>query len=259
MRVNLGGWIAEGWKLMTARWTTWSLMVLLFGLPVFSVYAASEIISLRMQPTQIQSLREVLTRAMSQSLGIGLVTAFVVAAISAFFFGGLYRAAFKQIRNEEISVGDLFSGSGLYVRVLVTLLIIGALEFVGTLLCFFPAFIVRGMLFMALPLVVDRDMEPLQAIQLSFEKAKPDWLMWTLVGFVVPLLASLGIVACVIGFIFSYGLYFTISVVAYRDMFETSTAALSPVDALYSKECRQCKSMIPVRANFCEHCGAGQV
>jgi len=258
MRVNLGSWIAEGWKLLTEKWQTWSLMVLIFSLPVFAVYAMSEVISLQMQ-SNVQSWREVVTRAMSRSFGIGLLTAFVVAAISALFFGGLYRAAFKQMRNEEMSVSDLFSGTGMYVRVLVTLLIIGALEFVGTLLCFFPAFIVRGMLFMALPLVVDRDMEPWEAITTSFEKAKPDWLMWTLVGFVVPLLSALGIVACLIGFVFSYGLYFTISAVAYRDMFEVTTPALSPVDALYSKECRQCKSMIPVRANFCEYCGAGQV
>lgn len=258
MRVNLGAWIGQGWNLLAARWTTWCGMIFILSLPVAVVYGVSEVISFRLQPRNVQSLREILTHVMGQSFGISLLTALIVTAISALFYGGLYRAAFKQIRNEEISVGDVFSGVDLYVRVLVTMLIIGALEFVGTLLCFFPAFIVRGMLFMALPLVVDRGMEPLDAIRLSFETAKPDWLMWTLVGFVVPILSALGIVACLIGFLFSFGLYFTISVSAYRDVFETAPA-VSRLDALYSKECRQCKAMIPLKANFCEHCGAGQV
>lgn len=258
MRVNLGAWIGQGWNLLAARWTTWCGMIFILSLPVAVVYGVSEVISFRLQPRNVQSLKEVLTQVMGQSFGISLLTALIVTAISALFYGGLYRAAFKQIRNEEISVGDVFSGVDLYVRVLVTMLIIGALEFVGTLLCFFPALIVRGMLFMALPLVVDRGMEPLDAIKLSFETAKPDWLMWTLVGFVVPILSALGIVACLIGFLFSFGLYFTISVSAYRDIFETAPS-VSRLDALYSKECRQCKAMIPLKANFCEHCGAGQV
>ncbi len=258
MKAKLGDWITGGWRLLTARWQVWCVMMGIFVLPIGMVYGFSQYISLKTQPRITGSFLEIMSRSMTQSLTIGILTAFVVAIVASVFVGGLYRAAIKQARGEEIEISDLFSGVGLYVKVLVAMLIIGFLEYVGTMMCFFPAFIVRGMTFLTIPLIVDKGMEPLDALKASFEATKSDWLMWTLVGFVIPLLAALGIFACGVGFIFSYGLLFTCSGVAYRDCFDAPVAEPNPVDRLYSKECRNCKKMIPVRSNFCEFCGAGQ-
>jgi uncharacterized membrane protein len=106
---------------------------------------------------------------------------------------------------------------------------------------------------------VQRNLEPLEAIQQSFQTAKNDWLMFTLLAVTTHLLAAAGVMACCIGLLFTYPLVFLISAVAYRDCFEPELKPMSRVDELYSKHCKNCGKSIPSNASFCGYCGANQV
>jgi uncharacterized membrane protein len=126
-------------------------------------------------------------------------------------------------------------------------------------MCYLPAFVVAGLTYFTLPLIVRKNVGVLDALTQSKDVAKKDWIMFTLFAFVVSLIAQVGVYACYVGIIFSFPLTFTIGVVAYRDCFEPGLKPESEVEALYTKSCRRCGASIPVDAAFCDRCGAGQV
>ena len=131
----------------------------------------------------------------------------------------------KQLRGEPFSLGDLFSGGDCFLRVLGVVILIAILASLGMMLCILPAFIVQGLCFFAIPLVVERRMGPVAAIPASIEATKKDWLMFTAFALVVQLIAGAGAILCYVGLLASYPLLFLITSVAYRDVFGVAGAS----------------------------------
>jgi len=259
-RVRLGEWISEAWSLMTRQWGVWAGMCTVYFIPLALIYVTGQVVSYKMQPRDFtQFSLNAFVESMSRSLALGFVMQFLMIIVGAFFIGGLYRAAFKQIKGEPFGIADLFSGGDLYVRILVASILIGIIEFVATLFCYFPFFIAHGLLIFTIPLIVRQNAEPLDAMKQSFEAAKQDWLMFAVLAFVTILLAFVGVVACIVGLVFSYPLLILVTSIAYRDYFEPESRSVSRVDELYTKYCKNCGASIPSNANFCDKCGAGQV
>ncbi|MBX7151208.1 hypothetical protein K1X84_06170 [bacterium] len=259
-KVQLGEWITEGWNLLKAQWQTWTAMTIIFFIPVAVVIGIEQAITFRMQKSFGASASLIdFIRSFSQSMTLSILTSFIIAIVNALFLGGIYRAAFKQIRGESIAISDIFSGMDLYVKVVVAALVINVLQLLGTFLCYFPGLIAQGLLMLTIPLIVQKNMEPLDAIKESFHTTKSEWLMFTVLIVVTSLLAAAGVIVCFVGIFFTYPLLFLITAVAYRDIYEPETRPMSRVDELYSKHCRVCHASIPVNAAFCDKCGAGQV
>ena len=259
-KVRFGEWISEAWNLLTAKWQTWITIAVIFVIPIGVIYAGMQYFSYKTQPPVTEgNIIQTLIESFVQSMTLGILTQFLITFVEAFFIGGIYNTAFKQLNGEEISPSDIFSGTEFYVNILVASLIIGLLEFAGAFLCYIPSLIVRGLFFMTIPLIVRKNLPPLEALKQSFNATKGDWLMYTLFAFVVALLSALGVVACIIGVLFTLPLLFLTTAVAYRDCFEPELKPRSRVDELYSKYCRNCGASIPVNASFCDKCGAGQV
>jgi uncharacterized membrane protein len=149
----------------------------------------------------------------------------LMLALSAFLLAGAYKSAMKQLRGEAFSIGDLFSGGDCFLRVLGVILLIAILGSIGAMLCILPGLIVQGLCFFAIPLVVERGMGPVAAIQASIEATKKDWLMFTAFAFVVGLIAGAGAILCYVGMLASYPLLFLITSVAYRDVFGVAGAS----------------------------------
>lgn len=216
-------WIGEGWKLFTQRWAAWVVHMLVFVLiiviPLIPIYAM--IIAGSMAASSMES-----PEAPSALMFLLMLIIFpLILALSAFLLAGTYKSAMKQLRGEPFSVGDLFSGGDCFLRVLGVVLLIAILGSIGAMLCIIPAFIVQGLCFFAIPLVVERGMGPVAAIQASIEATKKDWLMFTVFAFVVGLIAGAGAILCYVGLLASYPLLFTITSVAYRDVFGVAGAS----------------------------------
>ncbi len=263
-KVRFGPWITEGFNLLKEQWSVWALMTLIMGVPVLLIYGLSQAVSLQMGQgynANVRDFRDVLqvfAQSFSQSILLSVVTALAINIVQAFFLGGMFKAAWKQVNRQPIAVSDLFSGIDLFMKIVVAAVLITMLQFIGTLLCYIPGLIVQGLFFFVIPLIVYRQMEPLDAMRESFQTVKQDWIMFSLFAFVVNLLAALGIIACLIGILVSYPLLFLFTAVAYRDCFEPAPE-VNRVEALYTKYCRNCGSPLDVKANFCDKCGAGQV
>ncbi|MEP7342567.1 MAG: zinc-ribbon domain-containing protein [Acidobacteriota bacterium] len=220
--VRWGEWIGEGWQMFADKWPVWvgqmSIVFLAFtisAMPLFlTIFAAIVHTSQTGEPFELPET----------FLPLGFVMMIVGTLGGSFLLSGLHRTAFKQLRGEPIRVRDLFSGGDVFLRVAGALAVVTLLTVLGFSLCILPAFVVAGMLHFTAPLIVERKLSIGEAISASYNATKSDWPMFVLFVFVLGLLAGLGGYACYIGLVASYPLYFTITAIAYRDIFGVAGA-----------------------------------
>jgi len=161
---------------------------------------------------------------------LGFMAAFAGIACFCVFimillYPGMTVTALKQIRGEEISVGDLFSGP----RYFFPSLAIGLVTGLGVLLCGVGALFTGGLLFMALPLVIDRRVTVSEAISLSWSTAKSNLWLYVLYAFVAGMLNGAGGMACYVGYIATISFMPLAQVVAYVRTFEGSAIPTMPM------------------------------
>lgn len=228
-QVKWGEWINEGWQLFANRWQVWVPLMLVFVVVMlvpmlpFYILAIGLDITTASDPEAVQAPVFVPLFAL---LG-GLIT----MALATFMLGGVYRTAFKEIRGEQISLRDLFSGGDLTLKLLGAFLLVGLCVWIGLLLCIVPGFLAMGLFFFTIPLIVERRMGIVDAMKLSFETTRPNMWMFMLFAFVVALLASIGQLACYVGLLVTYPLYFLITAAAYKDVFGVAGARSTPAVA----------------------------
>jgi hypothetical protein len=291
-RVRFGDWISEGWKMFTQQWKGWVTLSLgFFGAVVVPIgafllvmyvmmFATMTTVGPRGGPPEIPVMT-----ILFLYLGI-FALIIVLMPVAVFVMGGAYRAAFKQLRGGRVEFRDLFSARDCYWRLLGATLIHFALAALGAMLCVIPAFIVAGLFFFTMPLIVERNLGVFEAMRASRDVTQPNLLMFTLFAFVVQLIASAGSYACYVGLLASWPLMFTITAVAYRDCFGVSGArsflqaappsqtgyeaptvvypAPSPVvypapPAQQGSVCANCQTPLPATAQFCPRCGTNVI
>lgn len=216
-------WIGEGWKMFTERWVNWVIHMLVFILVIFAIMIPFYLITFTMS---LAASAEEPSAAPPALFFLAMLIFYPLMLLAiAFLMAGTYKTAMKQLRGEPTSLGDLFSGGDCFLRVLAALFLVAVLAAIGTAFCIIPGLIVQGLCFFTLPLVVERRMGPIEAIQASIAAAKNDWLMFTVFAFVVGLIAGLGVILCGVGALASYPLLFTITSIAYRDVFGVAGAS----------------------------------
>jgi membrane-anchored glycerophosphoryl diester phosphodiesterase (GDPDase) len=240
-------WIGEAWKLFTANPGAWIGMLLLYviatfliiGLPVMFILIPAGVFASNSDPTTIAT-------AVAAAAGVLLFLIPVIMIVAlfavAYLFSGMFRAAIKQSRGQQISVGDLFSGGDCFLRVLGLLVLSALVQIAVWIVFLIPSFlidgleslaslgssaaglIVNGLLYFSIPLIVDRGAGVMDAIRQSIETTKPQWWMFALFALVVGILCSVGVLACGIGVLVTLPFYFTVPAVAYRDTFGAQSA-----------------------------------
>lgn len=282
--VRWGEWIGAGWQMFVDKWQVWVVQMLIM-LAVFMVPAI---------PMYAMMIGAQIAAAGSDAPPEPPVIFFPVMMILvplmfvavAYLWGGFWKTALKQARGEQISVRDMFSGGDVFLRVLGAMFAIAILTFLGALACILPAFVVMGMLFFTIPLIIDRNLDISSAISMSYELTKKNWLMFTLFALVVTILASIGQVACYVGLLVTYPLQFTIVAAAYRDLFGVTGQRPAPaypappnyveqpwasqipeqpiappslppsvVEAPTVPFCPNCRTPITRASRFCNQCG----
>lgn len=275
--VRWGEWISEGWQMFADKWQVWVMQMLVVGLifaiPVVPFLLMIFTMVVTTEPNQPPELPPLFFPLTLGTMAFSIL-------IGPFFLGGLHKTAFKQLRGEPISVGDVFSGGDIYWRILGALIATAFFTFLGGLLCFFPAYVVSGLLFFTLPLVVERNLSIGEALSASFNMTKGNWFMFTLFPIVVSLLAGLGGIACYIGVIATFPLHFTIMTIAYRDLFGVAGArnftgnqtqhptnyapqsfpppqfGAPPQPEQTTSLCTNCGTMLNRASRFCSKCGS---
>ena len=218
-------WISEAWNLFTKQWTVWVLMILVMYLIIFAVYLAVYLPLFGVilaTATAAPDISEPVVAPMF--LLVISVMMLVIYTVTFWLYGGLYNAAFKQLRGEQISVGLLFSGGKYLARMLGVVLPFVIVYFVSYMLSpilyfllLIPALILLGPSLFIFPMVVEGGKGSIDAIKASIEVAKRDWLMFTLFFIVLFLVSIAGAIACGIGLLATLPLLFLGQALAFRD------------------------------------------
>jgi len=223
-------WISEAWNLFTKQWSVWVLMILIAAviycaiyLPLFGVMLAAAMTASQVgEPVGTSSVQLMTLLAM-----------LVINIVMTWLYGGLYNAAFKQLRGEQLTVGNLFSGGKYLARMLGIALPFGigyAIIYQLSPLLYFvlliPALILLGPALFMFPMIVEGGKGSIDAIKASIEVAKRDWIMFTLFFIVLGLLSGAGALACLIGLLATAPLLFLGQALAYRDCVGMSGAQM---------------------------------
>lgn len=213
-------WISEGWEMVTKQMGNWILITLVAGvvyfltqLPFYALGGILEVAGNRSRDNGLSAL------VLGSSLIIQLIEIVVGWAALALIYTGMYSAALKQLRGEQIAVGDLFSGLQYYVQALTATVLIGIITLIGFVLCIIPGFIAGGAFLLTYPLIVDRKLSATAAMKTSLEITQQNLFQFTLFAFVVSLIAGLGVLACCVGLLITFPLFITTITCAYRDCF----------------------------------------
>jgi hypothetical protein len=211
-------WISEAWNLFTKQWSVWVVMILVTCLVVGLIYLPLYFVAIFSMAPSVSEDGVVTTG--SGFLPIVLLPVMYLAIVCAvsYLAGGLYSAAFKQIRGEQIAVGDLFSGGRYFSRMIGAAILIGIASIIGGMLCLIPGLIVGGLAFLTAPMIVEGGKGTIDAIKASIEVTKKDWIMFTLFAIALGFIAGAGGIACGVGVLATYPLLFLGHALAYRDL-----------------------------------------
>jgi hypothetical protein len=214
-------WISEAWNLFTKQWSAWVLMILVAGLICFVVEMIIYVPFFGMiMASSIPQDGDIPTAPVFPAglLILYPVIFLAIATVMSWLMGGLYSAAFKQVRGEQIAVGDLFSGGRYFVRILGALLLVLIAFYIGFFLFVIPGLIVYGFVFLTFPMIVEGGKGSIDAIKASIEVVKRDWIMFTLFAVALYLIAIAGVFACGIGALATMPLLFLGHALIYRDL-----------------------------------------
>ncbi len=218
-------WISQGWEMYSQQMANWlliSLVVFLISLiPIGPLYA---FIFVSLGLGNHSDPKDVI--AALQSSGVSIIATFlsavVTALVQAFSYSGYYHVAMKQLRGEQFSVADFFTGLKNLVPMLGVTGILALVQFVGNLFCCLGSLVTLvalGLLMFTYPLIADRNLGTIEAMKASLDLTKQNAFMFILFGIVVHLIGGIGIIVCCVGVIFTAPLLITTVSCAYRDCF----------------------------------------
>lgn len=220
--------IGEAWQKFQANMTPWILAVLiqsvimgaLVGVFYVGVFAAA-FSSAMTHKGQDDPGMNIGLQLGGNAFGIGL------QALQFPFLGGMVLMALKQLRGQTISPGDVFSGFAQFGPLAIAGILYGFGVQIGALFCLVPGLLLAGLWMLTIPLIVDQNLAPIEALKASLEKLKPQ--MWPALGlyFVLSLVAGLGSFACLIGVIFTMPLMPLGLVLIYKDFYPERFAPIA--------------------------------
>ncbi|HWC77307.1 MAG TPA: hypothetical protein VG778_07590, partial [Blastocatellia bacterium] len=219
-----------------------------------------------------------------------LLMVLVVLPAAVYLQGGMFNAAFKQLRGGKLEFRDLFSAGDRFLPLLGATILTQIIVMIGAMLCIIPGLIAAGLLMFVPPLIVERRLGVIDAIRESYELTKRKMLLFTLFALLLQLIVSAGSYVCYVGILATYPLFFTITAVAFRDCFGVpgahtfipptpaqlapyastpqyspppdqqppSAIPPSPQPPLQPRQgsiCSSCKTQLPATATFCFRCG----
>ena len=152
---------------------------------------------------------------------IGIAISIVVNGI---LYAGLFGMAVKQVRGQQVAIGDLFGFTDVLGQTIIASIIVGILTAIGFVFCFFPGLVVAGLFMFTFPLIVDKKMNASDAVSASMNALKGQWLMAALFALVVAVVYAFGYLLCLVGVLATAPIAILSVAVLYRNFFIGSSS-----------------------------------
>lgn len=197
--VRLGEWLSEGWALIKDDMVTFAVATLLMGL------IGGITFGICMPPLVV----------------------------------GLYMMVYAKLRGEPVAIGDVFKGFSKFGPSFLFALVVGlGTGIVAAVLQIIPVLgqiaggllgiVVSGAFFYSLAMIAATEVAFMDAIKLSWEKTKPNLVMYCVAAFVYQLIVSVASALCVIPGLIAAPMVLAATAIAYRENFGLDGAAPAP-------------------------------
>ncbi len=147
----------------------------------------------------------------------------VRAAIYAPLIGGFYIMGFKMIKRQPTEFADFFMGFGFFLPLLLGGLLTGFFTIVGLVLLVFPGIYLAVSYVFTIPLIVDREIDFWQAMEISRKFVTKNWFSLFLFLFVLFLVNIGGALLFGVGLLVTIPFTFCSLAAAYDDLLGIET------------------------------------
>ena len=220
-----GEWISEVFKLWAAQWSVWVLQGLIFIGIIGSLTVIYELLIFGSVGFSVLTTRhQTISPAPLLVFPIMIIFYAAIMVASSIMMCGMVSTALKQLRGEQISVGNLFDAARYGWGAFVCGLVIG----LGMLACCIGVYATFGLFFLAIPLMIDRKMPTIESLQLSWRTVSKNFWLYVLFALVMSLLSSAGTIACYVGIIATMPFMYIAQAVAYFRTFEQQGTIAPP-------------------------------
>jgi len=131
---------------------------------------------------------------------------------------GYMRATIRAARTGEFDARDLLSGLRLTHKGIALMFLMMFFGMFGVLACYVGALFIGALMMFAMPVMADRSVGPIRALQESFQMAKPRY--WAIVVHLLAVMALLSVVGYIplIGMAAVMPLYVVMTIIPYVDV-----------------------------------------
>ncbi|MHB9026974.1 MAG: hypothetical protein ACYC7E_22795 [Armatimonadota bacterium] len=219
---SFGDWFNATFRLWSTNWQVWALQGLI-------------LLALSLVPVLLIATISGILVGQRYGLENGFLTAYLGTIYGWYFLlpitlalvgPGMVITALKQLRGQQTSVKDIFSGVGFFWGNFLIIICV----LLGLLGCGIGLYVTQAFLFLALPYMVDRKSGAIEAMSFSWAAASSNFWLFVLFVFIIQMLSWVGMSACCIGLVFTIGFYPIAQAVAYESSFGVTaiTAGVPP-------------------------------
>lgn len=150
---------------------------------------------------------------------VQLVVQILFMALIMPFSAGIFVMCLKQVQGVQPEFGDLFSCFNKTGKLLGCMILMYIMIFIGYFLLIIPGIYLSFAYVLAIPLIVDRDMGPWEALETSRKAITKHWLSVFLFFIVLTIIMLISMLPLMIGMIWSVPLMAIAMAVLYREVF----------------------------------------
>jgi uncharacterized membrane protein len=193
--LDIGDCFSRSWELVKNKfWQVVGVSALIF----FIIMAFNQITGLFTGPIVQAMIREHVFS--TGGIIIIALVSILGAPVYLVLMAGLMKYFLMLIRGEPAGIGDAFAGFGPMIGQLILLgLVMNLLTLIGYALCVIPGIFLQVAWLFALPLVIDRQMNFWDAMELSRKMVCKHWFIVFAFLIVYGLVVMAGLIACCIG------------------------------------------------------------
>lgn len=211
-RLDIGEVLSEAWEK-----TKGNKLTLLVGVVIVAAgsIATSNVVALfGLDGNAIVEQGDFLRGLVVSSL-VSLITLPVVGPLSA----GLYLMAIRLADGQQVGLGQMFDHFHRVVDIVIVSLLSTVLMYIGFALFLIPGIYLAVAYVLALPLMIEKNLKPWQALEASRKAITHSWFSVFGVGVVMAIILVLSAIPLLIGFIWTVPMLILTYAVMYRIIF----------------------------------------
>jgi hypothetical protein len=210
--------IGEGWQMVSSNLGTWIGATVIAGIIAIVYSQLTSLITNRMMPDPTT-----IDPSNMMPYFMGLIPSIVAGnflgiPLNAFIYGGFTIMGLNQLRKGTASIGDLFQIGPYFVSLLI-FTVIFSIASLSYLLCCFVGLAIHGLLMFALPLMIERNMNPMEAMGTSWNTLKGQTGSVLLLMILLVLLLLVSAIPCGLGLLVTFPLWIMTEMVLYKRFF----------------------------------------